>query len=257
MEAAAKKSEQVAGILDTPELANGFISPLDDILKSSVEQAVINFNKEDNSIKINAINESKTAIIFVDYLSELVDAVTINEDYDLGIYELSEFAAMSKIFSDGFSLNIEDHVVTVENEGQEFTFISSDTSAIQTGPKKFSGNVKWVSEFAWTPELFGNFTKAIGRLSQDYVTFEGKEGEKSLSIKVCDKDMRSSAFKTNVDLEDTNQSSFKVILNKEYFQPVVTASIKNLQVQISDKLVSFVGKSEYSKIKYYISAVAS
>ena len=255
--AQTKVSNSVTGEFNSPELASGFIGPLKSVDGSNVKHVVVHFDKESNSVKINAMNENRTVIIFVEYLNGLVDSLKINQDYNLGIYDLTEFVSMYEIFSGGANLEINNNVVTIENEGQQFYFLGSDPDAIKTGPKTLKADLKWLAEFTWSKADFGPFFSALSKLNEEYVILQGKEGEKTFSLKIANHEMRSSAFTFTVDLEEANFESFNIVLNKEYFKNIVNShSNESLNIQISEKLVSFSVKNEYSKIRYYVNAVA-
>lgn len=246
----------ISGSFETSEVANGLVGPLDAVMSSNVNHIVINFDKENNSIKVNAMNDDKAIIAFVEYLDGVTSKININEDYELGIYELNEFVSMSKIFSEGFDFSISKNTVRIENDGQEYLFLCSDPDAIKQGPKVLKANLEWLAEFEWSKEAYSSFYQAIGKLTQDYVIISGKEGEKNLSLKIADTEIASSAFTATVDLEEANSKDFTVVIKKDYFRPIVNSYTENLNIQISTKLVSFDTKNEYNKVRYYVSAEA-
>ena len=257
MSAASKAAVEsvVSASLETSELAQGFIVPLNDLLKCGVSKLVLRFNS-DNTVTINGINDNRNCISNVKYNEDFLAAVDIKKEYALGVYELSEFISLAGIFSSGFDMNIsENHVVKIDTDGMCYQLIGSEVDAIKEGPKALTAQLDWFAEFKWEASEFANFIKAMGRLGQDYVRFEGKAGEKTLKMTVCDKDIKTSTFTYVIDLEDDIESDFKVVLNKNVLQPVVSNSIKDLKVQLSNKLVYFSGNSDYHEVKYYITAV--
>lgn len=256
MSAAAKKAtnELVSGLLDTPELAQGFVTPLTDISKCGVSKVVVNFS--DEGIKINGINDNRNCICLISYTDGITSKINVNGEYSLGVYELPEFIGITKIFSNGFDLTINSNkTAIIEHDNISYDFLSSDVEAIRQGPSSLSAKLDWFSEFKWESAEFASFNKALGCLSQDYVRFEGKKGSNTVNITICDKDIRTSTFRKTVTLEDENENDFKIVLNKQNLQPIVSSSIKNLKVQLSDKLVYFYGVSEYHEMKCYASVV--
>lgn len=258
--ATAKKAQseqevQITAELDTAELANGFLQPFDRFSSSDIDRVILDFNKEGNAIKMAASNSERSVLIFVEYQQPIIDAFEIQEDLELGIIDVKQFKSMVGIFGDGFDMKVAGDV-TIENENQEFIFRPSSPDAIPVTPKRLSSSLEWKSEFVWTPSEFGGFTDALGALSQEYVIFEGEAGEKTISIKLCNKDIKASSFEITIDLEDENEDSFKVILPKKQFAPVVKSIKYDLTVQISDRLISFFEKGEHSTIKHYIAVVS-
>ena len=247
----------VSASLETSELAKGFTTPMNDLLKCGVSKIVLHFNS-DNTITIRGLNDNRNCICMVDYNEDLITAVDIKSECDFGIYELGEFVSLSNVFNGGNDFTVyEDYSATVEYESASFKFRGSDVDAIKEGPQSLSASLQWFAEFKWEGSAFSTFVTALSRLGQNYVRFEGKAGDTTMKMTVCDKDIPTSTFTANIDLEDEVEEDFKVILNKENLQPIIGGSVKNLKVQISNQLVYFSGSSDYHDVKYYVSTVES
>lgn len=252
----ATKTQTIAGTFDAKKAA-GFLAPLSDLLKISGQKVVLRFNAEAKNITINAVNEQRNVVSIIEYDKSLLEGFTVPADLGFGIYDLTEFYGLARIFDGGFDFNVSPTEAVLSYNGvNEFECRASDPDLIKEGPKSLKGALTWIAEFKWNSEKFRSFVRALGALKHDYVIFEGKKGSKELVVAVSDKGVRSSSYKEVVVLEDELTANVKVFLNKANFIPIVTGSVDDLTIQLSDKLVSVQGATEHHKVRYYISSIA-
>ena len=253
--AAKASSSLVKASLSTPEQAKGFLAPLSDLLKSGVSKMVINFS-DTEGIYINGLNDICNAVCKVNYTEEFAKQFRIESDYALGVYELSEFISLASVFKDQMDFEIaSNNAVEVKDENIVFNFLGSDIDAIKQGPARLTAKLTWFAEFKWESAEMSRFVNGMSRLSQGYLKFEGKAGDNSLSITVCDKDIKTSTISMHIDLEDELESDFKMVFRKDIILPVINGSIKDLNVQISNKLIVFAGGNDSYDVKYQIACV--
>jgi hypothetical protein len=253
--ASLSKTQPIVGSLDGGK-AQGFLAPLADLLKISGQRVVLRFNAADKNITVNAINDSRNVVSILEYDKSLLEGFTIPVDLAFGVFDLTEFYNLAKIFDGGFNLNVNVAEAKLENNGNEFSYLATEADVIKEGPKSLKGAINWVAEFKWQDGKFKSFVRAMSALKHKYVIFEGKAGSKELTVAISDKGVRSSSYKETIILEDALTANIKLHLNKENFVPIVTGSVDDLSIQLSDKLVSISGTSEYHKVKYYVSAIA-
>lgn len=257
MSAATKVAAEVlvSGDLENAELAQAFTAPLNDLIKCGISKVVLNFDSK-GEVYVNSMNDSHNCICNMSYNKDFIAALDVKKTTELGIYELREFVGLTTLAgSNGCDIQIsEGNAVNVSSDNMVFNFLGSVADTIKQGPKSLAAQLTWFAEFKWNAAEFSTFSKAMGMLSQDYVKLTGKAGENTLSLTVCDKDIRTSTFKANIDLEDEVEEDFSVVFNKDTFMAVTGGSVKDLTVQISDKVLSFRGSSDYHDIKYYLTA---
>jgi len=251
----APKTLSVSVNFDAKKAA-GFLAPLCDNLKISGQKILLRFNSETKNVTINAVNDQKNVVSMIEYDKSLFEGVDFSSDVAFGIYDLTEFYNSCRIFDGGFDFKIENSEATALYEGKEYVCRGTDPDLIKEGPKALKGQINWVGEFKWNAEKFKSFTRALGVLKHDYVLIEGKKGAKELVIAVTDKDVRSSSYKETILLEDPLVNGVKLYMNKVNFVPIVTGSVPELTIQLSDKLVSLFGSTEFHKVKYYVSPCA-
>ena len=84
----------------TDKQAKDFFIPLNDVLRICGPKVVIRFLKE-KKIIIKTITEQRNLIQYVHYNDTISNLFEITSDYRTGIYDLSEFVNLFKIFEGG------------------------------------------------------------------------------------------------------------------------------------------------------------
>jgi len=253
--ATATKTQPIAGNLDAKR-SLGFLSPLADLLKISGQKVVLRFNSTEKNITINAVNDQRNVVGMVEYDKSLLEGFTFTEDIAFGIFDLTEFYNIAKIFDGGFDLSVSSTESRLHSNGMEFSYLPCEPDVIKEGPKSLKGSLNWLAEFKWNSAKFKSFERALSALKHKYVLFEGKSGSKELIVAISDKGVRSSSFKETIILEDPLSGDIKLYLNKENLIPIVTGTVDELTIQLSDKLVNIAGSTEFHKVKYYVSPIA-
>ena len=237
------------------EKASALIAPLNDLLKVKTNEVVLHIDEE-GGIKVRAVNAAagSNVVTFLDYENTLLDGFEIPNEFTFGIYDLSEFTGLSSIFSDGFNFSFDGQQANLESDGNQFKYFAAQDGVVKEGPEKFKATVEWGAEFDWEPEKFSTLKKALSAVKHPHVVFTGKKGTKTLTISVTEKNMRCSTFSENIDLDDEIEVDIDVTLNKENVVPVLSSSVSKMNIQISNRVVTFSGISEYYKIKHYLLA---
>jgi hypothetical protein len=260
MSTLTKVNSKVTATFDKSE-AEKFITPLSDFQKVSGTSLSLRFNK-DNTITIKAINDSKNIISYIDFIAGGLPNLKVTEECRVHIYELGEFVSLSKVFSSGFDFVFNDAEKYVElssgdaDQNQSVKFHPSDETVINKCPESLkTDKIPWFSSFAWDSKKYANFIKGMSSLAHPYVILEGKKGEKVLSLSVSESKIKTTTLKTNIKIEKENTDSFRVVVNKENFLNPVTSSVTSFRIDISQKLISFVGESPYHKVLYYVTSI--
>lgn len=248
------KKEMIKGDFDS-EKAAALLAPLNDLLKVKTNEIVLKI-KEDKTTSVRAVNAAagSNVVTFLDYEDTLFDGFEVPKDYSFGIFDLSEFTGLASIFDSGFNFQFDGQEASFESDGNKFTFFAAQDGVVKEGPEKFKANVEWGAEFEWEPSKFTTLRKAFGAVKHPHVVFTGKKGTKELKVSITEKNMRCSTFSEVIDLDTDIEVDIDVTLNKENVVPVLNSSISKLTVQISNRVVTFSGVSEFYKIKYYLLA---
>lgn len=239
----------------TSEKASALLAPLNDLLKVKTNEVVLNIS-EDGSIKVRGVNSAagSNVVTFLDYDATILEGFEVPEDFTFGIYDLSEFTGLSAIFDDGFNFQFDGQQATIESDGNEFKYYAAQEGVVKEGPEKFKATVEWGAEFDWDPDNFTTLRKAFSAVKHPHVVFTGKKGENTLTVSVTEKNMRCSTFSETIDLDDDILCDIDVTLNKEYVVPVLASSTPKLNIQISNRVVTFAGAAEHYKVKHYLLA---
>lgn len=258
----SKINSKVTAIFDKAE-AEKFLTPLSDFQKISGTTVSLRFNKN-NTITIKAINDSKSIISYIEYSEGGLPSLKVNEECRGHIFELDELVSMSKIFGNGFEFiyNETDKCLELSSgdvdNNQSFKYYLCDETVVTKCPESLKiEKIPWLATFSWDSKKYLNFVKGMSSLKHPYVIFEGKKGEKSITLSVTENKMKTTTLKTNIKIENENTDAFKVILNKQDFLNPVTSSISAFQVRISQRLIELIGSSSYHQVTYYVSPVVA
>lgn len=250
-----QKAPAVSGTLDS-KLSQGFLSVLQDLIKTTGPKVLLRFNKSTDNITINAVNDQRNVIAMVEYDKSISSALNYNRDVCHGIYNLGELYSMLRVFDSGYSIELDEgSAMFTSDQGQEYTHLGSEADVIKEGPKTLKSRLDWVAEFKWSSEKFASFKKSLSILSHKYIFIEGKKNSKEITLYISDKGVKSSSFKQTVVLEDPVTDNFRFIMNKENFVSVVSGSLDSLTVQVSNSLMCLYGANEFYKAKYYVSPI--
>jgi hypothetical protein len=252
MPAEMQKAVALSGSFDA-EKAQGFINPILDIIKSTTTKIKIDFT-EDKTAQIRVASDGGDIICMLDYDNELFSDFALEKETSLCLYNASEFAGIVKLFTDeGFDLSYDSRYLNIKQDSNVVNYLGADESVIKKAPKSLAGaNINWFNEFKWDKEVFAKFDKSMSILDFDHIIIKGKKGEKVISLTVTDKDVRTSSYSIDVDVEDPNDDNFNLKFLKSCFQPVVASKQVDYTVQVSDKVLCLMGKGEYHKVRYYI-----
>lgn len=246
--------EMLKGEFDTDK-ATGLLAPLNDLLKVKTNEVVLKISDE-GVITVRAVNSAagSNVVTFLDYDKSLLDGFEVPEEYTFGIYDLGEFTGLASIFDDGFDFSFDGQEATIESDGNTFSYFAAQDGVVKEGPEKFKANVEWGAEFDWDPDKFTTLRKAMTAIKHPHLVITGKKGEKTITVSVTEKNMRCSTYKETIDLDDEVLVDLDVTLNKENVVPVLSSSVSKMNVQISNRVVTFSGAADLYKIKYYLLA---
>jgi hypothetical protein len=257
---AAKVNTKVTATFDKNE-AEKFLTPLSDFQRVCGTKISLRFNK-DNTLSVKAMNDSKNVIVYFNYLPTGLPSLKVTEECRGHIFELDELVSLSRIFNNGFEFVYNETEKCLElnsgdeNLNQSFKYYLCDETVITKAPESLNtSKIVWVANFQWDSKKYANFVKGMSSLKHPYVIFEGKKGEKTITLAITENKMKTTTLKTVIKVENENVDNFRVVLNKENFLNPVTSSVTNFSISLCSRLISLVGKSEYHEITYFITPV--
>lgn len=240
------------GLLDS-EKAKEFITPLNDIINVGISEKVL-LDITDDSIKISTTTPNKSNYLIMKYNKDFVKGFTLpSVPFSFGIKDLSEIVGIMRAFSDGFKIKIEDQMMTLSSGQSTFTYYGCNEKHCIKGPKRIDMETGVITSFKWDSEL-KSFTKAIGQLKeQEHIVISGNKDDNVATIMVTNEQFkRYNNFSSKVQciqIVDT----FRKIVDKKIFHPVITSSIDEFIVRVFDDNIMFIGKTDPFNIIHMVS----
>lgn len=239
--------------------AKEFFTPLNDVLRNCGAKVVIRFLKE-KKIIIKSITETRDLVQYVHYSDAISNLFTIENDIRTGIYDLSEFVNLFKIFDNGLEfrfLAAERKIELVSNasgEEQSLQYFICDETVVPKPPEAVDfTKVSWATSFAWNPTKYEILFNAMRSLKYPNIILSGKKDEKHLTVSITESDIKTTTFKSKVNLEAPIASNFNIIVDKANIINILSGSIKEFNINLCEKILYFKGKSDICETEYILS----
>jgi hypothetical protein len=243
----------------TDKQAKDFFTPLNDILRNCGQKVVIRFFKE-KKIIIKTITEQRDLIQFVNYNDSISSLFNIENDYRTGIYDLSEFVNLFKIFDTGldFKYHANEKKIELSNnvngEDQSLQYYICDETVVPKPPEGIDfSKITWSTSFVWNISKYDTLFNAMKSLKYPNIIIVGKKDEKHLTVSITESDIKTTTFKSKINLDAPIVSSFNIIVDKAKFINIVSSSIKEFNINICERLLHFKGKSDICDVEYMLS----
>jgi hypothetical protein len=238
----------------TDKQAKDFFTPLNDVLRNCGGKVVIRFTKE-KQIVIKAVTEQRNLIQYINYSKPICDLFEIENDYRTGIYDLSEFVNLFKIFESGLEfryLSAEKKIeLASSNNEHTLQYYICDETVVPKPPEFIDfSKLTWASTFMWDPKKNETLLNGMKSLKYPNLIIQGKKDEKFITVSITESDIKTTTFKSRILLETPVMSSFSVIVDKANFINVISGSVKEFNVNICERLLSFKGKSDICEVEY-------
>jgi len=243
----------------TDKQAKDFFAPLNDVLRNCGGKVVIRFLKE-KKIIIKAITEQRNLIHYIHYNDAISNLFEIENDFRTGIYDLSEFVNLFKIFEGGLEFRFiaaEKKIELINNvngEEQSLQYYICDETVVPKPPEQIDfSKVTWATTFVWAPSKYETLFNAMKSLKYPNIIISGKQGETSLTVSITESDIKTTTFKSKINLESPINTSFNVIVDKANFINILSGTVKEFTVNICEKVLYFKGKSDICDVEYMLS----
>jgi DNA polymerase III sliding clamp (beta) subunit (PCNA family) len=239
--------------LFTSDYSKRFLSPLNDIIKVGITEKIL-LNIDNDTIKISACTPTKSNFVILKYKKELFkDFKMPSKPLNFGVKDLGELVSILKTFSDGFDLKIEQEVLTVSSGHSNFTYYSCNEELCIKGPKTVNADEGFFTAFKWSNEM-KTFTNAINQLrEQEHIVIHGNKGDAITTLMITnDQFKRYNNFTSKVQSTEISQT-FRKIIDKNIFHPVVTSSVNEFVVKVFEPAVLFFGNNEDFSIVHSVS----
>lgn len=243
----------------TDKQAKEFFIPLNDVLRNCGAKVVIRFLK-DKKIVIKAITEQRDLIQYVNYTDKVCSLFEIESDYRTGIYDMSEFVNLFKIFEGGLEfryISSEKKIELVNSnngEDQSLQYYICDETVVPKPPESIDfSKITWATTFAWIPSKYETLFNAMKSLKYPNIIINGKKDDKHLTVSITESDIKTTTFKSRINLEAPIVNSFNVIIDKANFINIISGNVKDFTINICEKILYFKGKSDICEVEYMLS----
>jgi hypothetical protein len=242
----------------TNKQAKDFFVPLNDLLRNCGPKVVIRFLK-DKKIVIKSISEQRDLIQFINYGDSISSLFESENDYRVGIYDLSEFVNLFKIFESGLEfrfINAEkklEFINTNNGEEQSLQYYICDETVVPKPPEAIDfSKVTWNTTFKWIPSKFETLSNAMKNLKYPNIIIVGKANDSFITVSITESDIKTTTFKSRINVDNPITSSFSVILDKAKFINIVSGLIKEFDISICEKIVLLTGKTDLYSSEYIL-----
>jgi len=238
--------------------AKDFFSPLNDVLRNCGAKVVIRFSK-DKKISIKAITEQRNLIQYINFSDSISSLFEMDADYRTGIYDLSEFVNLFKIFEGGVEfryLNTEKKIElfsVVNGEEHSLQYYICDESVVPKPPERVDySKIVWITKLEWVPSKNETLLNAMKSLKYPSLILSGKKDDQYITVSITESNLKTTTFKSKVKVETPVVSNFKVSVEKTDFINIISGSIREFNIDISEKMLRFTGKSDVCDVEYVL-----
>jgi hypothetical protein len=239
--------------------AKEFFIPLTDILRNCGQKVVIRFLK-DKKIIVKTISEQRDLIQFINYNSKICDLFNIKTDCKTGIYDLSEFVNLFKIFDSELEFKYVESerkielLSTVNGEDHSLHYYVCDETVVPKPPESIDfSKISWNASFSWVSCKHETLINAMKSLKYPNIIISGKQNDTFITFSITESDIKTTTFKSKVNIQSPISNSFNVIVDKAKFVNIISSSIHDYDINICERLLHFKGKSEIYDVEYMLS----
>ena len=231
------------------EKCESFLNALSDIQRSGIESVILNVT-EDKEITINAINDARSVMFFQTLNSTLLENSHVEDNFKFGIFNISEFTSLLRLFKEGCGLTMTPELITIKKAPNSFKYFGCNLTILK------EANTDKLPDFAFDFELnekTQQFTKALSIAKQGFVIIAGDANENKVRLTITDKDLKTNSFETVLDCEVN--SPLKAVINKELLSPVLRGNMSSFTVSVSKPMIRLHGKTEHYEETIYLRGV--
>lgn len=241
----------------TDKQAKDFFAPLLDVLRICGPKVVIRFLQE-KKIVIKAITETRNLIQFIHYKDSINDLFQVSSDHRLGIYDLSEFVNLAKIFESGVQVRYNHserriELVSSDNEEHSLYYYICDETVVPKAPESIDySKLSWATTFNWNQDKFETLSNAMKSLKYPNLIINGKKDETSVTVSITESDIKTTTFKSKVPVDTPLTSNLNVTVEKANIINILTSSVKDYEVNICDRLIRLKGSTSVCDVEYIL-----
>ena len=236
------------GLLDS-EAAKIFVTPLNDIIKVGITEKVL-LSITDDGIRISCIKPDKSNFVILKYKKDFLNHFKLPKIPEtFGVKDLSELVGIMRAFADGFNIKIEKNIMTISSGTSVFTYYGCNEKHCSKAPKAINPEQAEYTTFIWD-EAMKSFSTAIAQLKeQKHIVVSGNKDDTVANIMVTDQQFkRYNNFCSKINCTEVTET-FRRVIDKLIFHPVVTGSLEKYVVRVREKCVIFQGSTpEFSLV---------
>jgi hypothetical protein len=238
------------------ETAKSFVAPLNDLLRVGISKLKININTD--GVKIGAVSEDGNSLfVTLHYKADQFKGFKFpSVPFIFGVHDLSELVGIMKVFSEGFSLKVNKDLIVINHDDNKYIYYGVSEKKCPKGPSSLGNKTDPTAGFIWD-EKMSSFMKALTMMKQEHIVFTGDKGKDTLDIAIVTSQFKKyNEFKASVTGE-TNTCDFRMVLDKNLFQPCVAGSVSEFNVKLFDrKMVVLQGNTDFYEICFAVSCKA-
>jgi hypothetical protein len=247
-----------------------FMLPLSDLMRLGANKVLLRFDKATKSLKIRFRSENQEVISFIEFHPDTLKDFDIKEDVKLGIFDLSEFYSICKVFEGGFTFkyDLKECKIFIECQNQGFDHVIQyrpcDESLITKAPAGIAtASIPAVMNFTWEPIKMALFVKGMGVIKYKNIVIDGKKDDAFVSLAICEKDTDNTTYKVKLSTCIPNTSDYKAAFTKDVISNIISSSIKNYEINLYPiksqtgvgYLMGFVGSNDGYTVNYFINPI--
>jgi hypothetical protein len=238
------------GSFDSDKAA-AFIAPLSDILRVGISSPM--FSISETGLRISTSTATGSNYVVVKYKDAIFEDFTFPaQPFNFGIVDLSELTGIMRVFKNGFNIKVTDVLTTLSHKSNKFIYYSNVEKKCQKGPKSLKTKEEPKATLKWGEDM-EEFMRAASQLSNnEHIVIEGNKGESDIDLAVTNTNfVRFNTFKVEVESSEIDET-FKHVISKEIFQPIVAGSVSEFDVHVYDRSIVFHGETDYYEISHAV-----
>lgn len=106
------------------------------------------------------------------------------------------------------------------------------------------------ASFTWNANKYDTLFNAMKSLKYPNIIIVGKKDERSITFSITDVDIKTTTFKSKINLNAPVGCNFTRTIDKATFLNIVSGSIKEFTINLYEKILHFKGKSDICDIDY-------
>lgn len=246
----------IKAVLDDKQ-AKDFFTPLNDVLRNCGAKVVIRFLK-DKKIIIKCTTEQRNLVQFVYYSESIGNLFESDGDYRTGIYDLSEFVNLFKIFDGGlvFKFKASERKIELSNSTDDHTlqYYICDETVVPKPPESIDfSKITWATSLLWDNKKNEILYNGMRSLKYPNVIIHGKKDDNFVTMSITESDIKTTTFKSKVVTESPVASTFTTIVDKSNFINIISGNVKEFKINICERILQFKGSSSICDMEYMLS----